>query len=215
MKITRRQLKMLIREKANSTAKYDKDPALKGDQDELPDQLQKAIIDKADEEDVSESRTVKITREHIRKIIKKGLLKEQAGTTVELMQNPDSDAVSAAWPEGVYHNGGKVIDVMYNNAATKRQMDYLAGEGFEDAQENYLGYDPQSGDFVMGFDAFEQAYDGYGNADNDGMMQGVLMLVSPEGRPMEIITVVPDIFYPTGLRAAHTAFPQLIDVRLD
>jgi len=33
-----------------STEKFDDDPALKGDQDELPDHLQKAIIDKADDE---------------------------------------------------------------------------------------------------------------------------------------------------------------------
>ena len=33
-----------------STEKYDDNPALKGDQDELPDNLQKAIIDKADDE---------------------------------------------------------------------------------------------------------------------------------------------------------------------
>lgn len=34
-----------------STEKHDDDPALKGDQDELPDHLQKAIIDKADDEE--------------------------------------------------------------------------------------------------------------------------------------------------------------------
>lgn len=34
-----------------STEKFDDDPALKGDQDELPDHLQKAIIDKADDEE--------------------------------------------------------------------------------------------------------------------------------------------------------------------
>lgn len=39
-----------------STEKHDDDPALKGDQDELPDHLQKAIIDKAeDEEKVEEA----------------------------------------------------------------------------------------------------------------------------------------------------------------
>ena len=35
-----------LEEKAKSTKKYDDNPKLKGDQDELPDQLQKAIIDK-------------------------------------------------------------------------------------------------------------------------------------------------------------------------
>ena len=37
-----------------STEKYDDDPALKGDQDELPDELQAAIIDKAEDEDKDE-----------------------------------------------------------------------------------------------------------------------------------------------------------------
>ena len=47
-----------LEEKAKSTKKYDDNPKLKGDQDELPDQLQKAIIDKeggdADEDDEEE-----------------------------------------------------------------------------------------------------------------------------------------------------------------
>lgn len=47
MKITEKYLRRLIREEAASTKKYDDDPALKGDQDELPDHLQKGIIDKA------------------------------------------------------------------------------------------------------------------------------------------------------------------------
>ena len=47
-----------LEEKAKSTKKYDDNPKLKGDQDELPDQLQKAIIDKeggdAEEDDEEE-----------------------------------------------------------------------------------------------------------------------------------------------------------------
>ena len=47
MMITRRQLNKLIREsQKGSTKKYDDDSALTGDQDELPDGLQKGIIDK-------------------------------------------------------------------------------------------------------------------------------------------------------------------------
>jgi len=44
MKITKRQLRRIIREESK------KHPALKGDQDKLPKGLQKAIIDKADDE---------------------------------------------------------------------------------------------------------------------------------------------------------------------
>lgn len=51
MKITKRQLRRIIlEESAAFTKKYDKDPALKGKQDKLPDALQKAIIDKAADE---------------------------------------------------------------------------------------------------------------------------------------------------------------------
>ena len=38
-----------VEEEQKSTEKHDDDPALKGDQDELPDELQAAIIDKADD----------------------------------------------------------------------------------------------------------------------------------------------------------------------
>ena len=46
MKVTRKQLLQIIREEAKSTIKYNADPALKGDQTKLPDELQKGIIDK-------------------------------------------------------------------------------------------------------------------------------------------------------------------------
>ena len=45
-----------MEEAAESTKKYDDDPALKGGQDELPDHLQKAIIDKEDKKSTDESR---------------------------------------------------------------------------------------------------------------------------------------------------------------
>jgi len=93
--------------------------------------------------------------------------------------------------------------------------DWISREGYEDGQESYLGYDPDSDNFVMGFDAFEQSYDEYGNADNDGMMDGVIVLLSPEGRALETITAVPGGMYPEGLRAVKKAMPQIIDIRLD
>jgi hypothetical protein len=51
MRITKRQLTKLIREaQGGDTEKYDDDSALTGDQDELPDGLQKGIIDKTVED---------------------------------------------------------------------------------------------------------------------------------------------------------------------
>ena len=54
MKLTAKQLLRIIAEEAKSTKKYDDDPALKGDQDELPDHLQKAIINKAEKDKKNE-----------------------------------------------------------------------------------------------------------------------------------------------------------------
>ena len=51
MRITKGQLRRIIwEETVKSTKKYDDDSALKGDQDELPDALQKGIIDKSVED---------------------------------------------------------------------------------------------------------------------------------------------------------------------
>lgn len=50
MKITKRQLKRIVREAQSFTKKYNDDSALRGGQSKLPDSLQKIIIDKVVEE---------------------------------------------------------------------------------------------------------------------------------------------------------------------
>jgi len=57
MKITKRQLRQIIKEAKGYTDKYDDDSALKGDQSKLPDALQKSIIDKVvdDREDADQA----------------------------------------------------------------------------------------------------------------------------------------------------------------
>ena len=66
-----------LEEKAKSTKKYDDNPKLKGDQDELPDQLQKAIIDKesgdADEDDEEEKNENLDLQDMVREEILKAL----------------------------------------------------------------------------------------------------------------------------------------------
>ena len=75
MKITKRQLKRIIREEqARVTKKYDDDSALTGDQDELPDELQKGIIDKTVEEREKEkNESVRITKRQLKRIIKEAM----------------------------------------------------------------------------------------------------------------------------------------------
>jgi hypothetical protein len=75
MKISTRHLRRIIREEAKSTKKYDEDSALKGDQEELPDALQKGIIDKTveereEEEKKDESRKLRLTVGQLRRIIR-------------------------------------------------------------------------------------------------------------------------------------------------
>ena len=63
--------------------------------------------------------------------------------------------------------------------------------------------------FVMAFDAFYEE-DGMG-----GEMEGIAVLLGPDGTARETITVVPGPFYRSGHKAIKTAMPQIIDVRLD
>ena len=73
MKITKRQLRRIIKEESKgSTKKYDDDSALRGGQSELPDSLQKGIIDKTDEdrEEEEKNESTRITKRQLRRIIK-------------------------------------------------------------------------------------------------------------------------------------------------
>jgi len=73
MKITKRQLRRIIREEQAKTEKYDDDPALVGDQaDELPDPLQRAIIAKAKKKK-KKNESSRITRRQLHMIIKEEL----------------------------------------------------------------------------------------------------------------------------------------------
>jgi len=77
MRITKRQLRRIIREESKgSTKKYDDDSALQGDQSELPDALQKGIIDKTVEDREEEkNESFRITKRQLRMIIKEEKLK--------------------------------------------------------------------------------------------------------------------------------------------
>ena len=70
MKITKGQLRRIIREEAEKTIKHNANPALKGDQTKLPDELQKAIIDKEEEKD-------KVKEAVLQRIMREALLSEQ------------------------------------------------------------------------------------------------------------------------------------------
>ena len=98
MKITKSQLRKIIREEgAKSTEKYDDDSALKGDQDELPDALQKGIIDKTVEEREEEEKkneSLTVTRHQL----------EEAITAIdvatgEVWESEPLGIPDSAWPD--------------------------------------------------------------------------------------------------------------------
>ena len=154
---------------------------------------------------------MKITRKQIRNIIRESLNEQGTiGATAELTQSPDRAEVSEAWPNGVTYNGENVFEKFYKSptkgAVSAEQ--WMRDEGY-DGQEVYLGYDPQSDMFVMGFDAFEEY-------DQDAEMDGFVVGLTPDGRASETITITPGGFYRGGgHKAVQTAMPQIIDVRLD
>lgn len=112
MRISKRQLLRIIREEAvKQTEKYDDDPALKGDQDELPDNLQKGIIDKEEEEE-EKNESIKLTRRQLRKMIQ-----EQMGST-----SYEPLKTAAEWVEHL----GQLID----QDMTERNVE-LRDEGHE------------------------------------------------------------------------------------
>ena len=101
MRITKRQLKRFIQEEvAKSTAKYDDDSALKGGQDELPDALQKGIIDKTvedREEEEKKDESIRITRHHLRRIIREALTAVN-NETGEVWEAEPLGIPDKAWP---------------------------------------------------------------------------------------------------------------------
>ena len=167
---------------------------------------------------------MKVTNNLVKKLIKeevqRAILAEQTGKSVELTTNPSPADVSAAWPHGVMYNGDSVFEKFYGSAgAVGNAHSFIENQGYE-GQESYLGYDPSSDTFVMGFDAFEETYDEYGNLDNtDGMMSSVIvdfdMVGGGNPKVKSIVDISPGGMYPEGLRSAKRAFPGLIDVRLD
>lgn len=95
MRITKRQLLQIIREeKAKNTKKYNDAPELKGDQDKLPDNLQKAIIDK-EKEEKNESHHESFLRGRLRKIVRENC----GGPHPEEMPNPSAHDQMALAPE--------------------------------------------------------------------------------------------------------------------
>ena len=201
--------------------------------DSLKDMEPDQIPAGADIEQLAAGKIVRITKGQLKRLVSEAV--SGGGTTAEggvELTNPDSLAsgdVSSAWPGNVTWNGHNVYEMFYEGGAMEDAWSMLKIDGYDDGQEAYLGYDPQSDAFIMGFDAFlaedeepdyydDDDYAGFGGS-NDPLMDGVLveLFASDDGkvRAEGVLEVAPGGMYPEGLKLAQRLVPQLIDIRLD
>ncbi len=171
---------------------------------------------------------MKITGYELRKLIRE-IATTASESSVELTsKDATSAAISSAWPNNVTWEGQNVFKTFYESGAVNSAMSAIRREGYGQGQEVYLGYDPDNEIFIMGFDAFldegSDDYGDYGDYDDDDemsyggggeVMEGVLVEMTPEGVPMDIIEAVPGGMYPAGLKAVEEYFPSVKHVRLD
>ena len=113
MRITKRHLRRIIREEqAKVTKKYDDDSALTGDQDELPDALQKGIIDKVSGQRKKEkNESMRITKRQLRRIIR-----EEAQGLIDVESPYDVEPVENVWG-GCEDAGNLVLPIDHSKAA--------------------------------------------------------------------------------------------------
>ena len=111
-----------------STEKHDDDPALKGDQDELPDHLQKAIIDKAEDEKneaIEDDITSAEDRYGDMKHIIKGIRFSSNGDIEADVRKMEQNEELADWLYGELGSGDVVADEFGNEYAASDIQDLL------------------------------------------------------------------------------------------
>jgi len=156
-------------------------------------------------------------REKIKRIVK-----EETGKMVDILDDVSDAEINAAWPDRVTFNGHKVFDMIYGNSALMSSIySVLKNSGFSDPNEVFLGYDFDSGDFIMGFDAFEEFENDWGDIEYADGMDGVFVNIrayedgtTGVGR---VVAQEPDGVYSSGGVNPYLMekFPDLMPIRLD
>jgi len=170
----------------------------------------------AEIEQLSAGKKMKITKRLLQNLIREAMAADRG---VELTQpGVDEAAISGAWPDKVYYNGESVFEIFYSDSSRNAQWSFVENEGYGDGQESYLGYDPGSDKWFMGFDVFADERDDYGEfsePDTGGEMEGLVIELDGTGQPLNVMGGFPGGMYPEGLRGIKKSVPGIIDVRLD
>ena len=137
----------------------------------------------------------------------------------KLTEVPSQEVMSSAWTSGIKFHGRNVWESVYGNDGAQRCAEWLK-ERLEsdrdigvDVQEVYLGYDIDTGEFIMGFDVW--ATPGFGSYGDDFNM-GVAIVVDGNGRPLRILSQSDEgLFYRTQyLDLCLSMKDTLVHVRL-
>tara|TARA_Y100001970_G_scaffold288959_1_gene417863 strand:+ start:4549 stop:5337 length:789 start_codon:yes stop_codon:yes gene_type:complete len=128
MKVSKKTLLRIIREEATkSTKKYDDDSALKGDQDELPDALQKGIIDKAVEDREEKNESIRFTMSELRRVLMEEMAlaqKQPQALDADSLSDLIVDLVGDELTGGV--DDGRVMGHGGSASMAKQQLQHLA-----------------------------------------------------------------------------------------
>jgi len=161
---------------------------------------------------------MKVTKRQLKRIIRESITEQhnvQGGlprdmfnpgqAPLEITEPGVTEAqISDAWPNVLY-KGQDVMDLMYDDttvANAESALENLTRENFE-GQEAYLGWDPDSDTFVMGFDVWEDS----------GMRAGIVTL-DPRGRVIRA-NIRGSGMYPSGRRIIRQQYPNILELRLD
>jgi hypothetical protein len=113
-----------------------------------------------------------------------------------------------SWPDGVLYNGQSIFEIVYNDHSFIG--DTFADELCSQWQECYLGYVKDEDFFIVGFDTWPDS----GETRNNIFRFELTATGRPRG--VEVLGSNGRMFYSDkNLSTLHTAYPSLIDVRLD
>lgn len=157
---------------------------------------------------------------------------------VDLAENPGrtgfQQQVREAWTENLLYKGENVYKTVYGGGIAKRAEEYLGKYNDSqriddfDSQESYLGYVPDDDVFIQGFDTWaadnDSEYPEQRNLDDDGdhydteeaETYNTVMYRIKDGKVGKFFIGGPGrMMYPKTLRHLHSAYPSIIDIRLD
>lgn len=138
-------------------------------------------------------------------------------TSIELTelkkdQLPMQELVRKLWTDGIEYEGENVFENFYMHGSRKADSQWfrlMEGDNV-DIKEVYLGYDVESQEFILGYDAWKYSEDG----DGGSCCVSYAAVASKDALVIRITERGDDLFYASAYRQLHNSRPNLLDIRL-